>query len=195
MSLPTFKVILIGDENTGKTSIIHRYTRNSFPEIHFPTPLPDETTQNVNNYCNLTICDTAGAEEWRSINPVVFRNSNAVIFVSSYDNEQSLCDLKDIWFPMVNDNLGNDVPAILVVNKDDIDENLKNIEKNQIDQIKTEINACEFISVSAKKNKNVDKLFELVAKKIAENPPASNQSVVINDKNTKNDENGRGCGC
>ena len=44
----TFKVIIIGDTNTGKTSIIHQYTRKSFPKSHLTTPMPTEHIINSN---------------------------------------------------------------------------------------------------------------------------------------------------
>lgn len=194
MSLPTYKVIVIGDENTGKTSIIHQYTRKSFPMTHFLTPLPIEHSKNVNNKCNLIIWDTAGVKEWQSMNETIYHNSNAVIYLSSFDNQQSLRDLKDVWFPKVNQYLKN-IPTIMAVNKDDLDDDHKLIEINEIEEMKDEISACELIFVSAKDYKNVDELFGLVADKLAENTPPSDQSVDINAKKSEKSEKGGGCGC
>lgn len=160
----TFKIIVIGNTNTGKTSIIHQYTRHSFPEAHFTTPLPIEHTQSVNG-CILDIWDTAGAEEWQSMNSSVYHGSNAVIFLCSYDEQKSLDDLKDTWRPKILQYLsdGNNVKFFLAVNKSDIPEDDKKIEENQIQQMKNDINAIESFSVSAKDNINVNELFQAVA--------------------------------
>ena len=191
MSLPKFKIIVIGDENTGKTSIIHQYTRKSFPTAHFTTPLPIEHMKSMNNKCILSIWDTAGADEWKSMNPSVFHGSHAVIYLASFDNQKSLSDLKNGWFPTVNEHLQN-IPSFLAVNKDDLDDDHKVIEINEIEQMKNEIDACDLIFVSAKENKNVDELFGLVADKLVENPPPPDQSLDI--KNEKNEGKKR-CGC
>lgn len=195
MSVPTFKVIVIGDEGTGKTSIIYQYIKKTFPKAHFATPLPVEQSKNVNNKCNLNIWDTAGSKDWQSMNESVYHGSNAVIYLSSFNNQESLSNLKDIWFPKVNRYLETDIPSFLVVNKDDLEDNEKTIETNEIEQMKNEINACELLLVSAKENKNVDELFELVANKLTEKPQLPEKSVDINDKNSKNSENSGGCGC
>lgn len=173
MSLQTFKVIVIGDTNTGKTSIIHQYTRKNFPEAHFTTPLPIEHSKNVNGKCNLDIWDTAGAEEWQSMNSSVYHGSQAIIYLCSYDNSKSLSDLKEVWLPMISKHVGDDVPTFLAVNKDDLSEEQKIIENEEIESMKSEIKACDFISVSAKNNTNVEELFSMVADKLIQVNPAS----------------------
>ena len=42
-----YKLVLIGDSNTGKTSILLRYTTDSFPKIHNCTLGVDFKTKNI----------------------------------------------------------------------------------------------------------------------------------------------------
>lgn len=67
-SLFTFKIILLGDNNVGKTSIFLRYTQGSFPyrthatigvdfRIHYQEVEPGVTVQ-------LLLFDTAGQEKF-----------------------------------------------------------------------------------------------------------------------------------
>lgn len=193
MSLPTYKVIVIGDTNTGKTSIIHQYTRNNFPEAHFTTPLPIEHSKNVNGKCNLDIWDTAGAEEWQSMNSSVYHGSDAVIYLCSYDNAKSLSDIRDVWKSKIGDHINANVPTFLAVNKDDLEDDQKIIENDEIESMKNEIGARDFISVSAKTNTRVEDLFKMVAEELIKVHPAS-QSAPAPVPKTET-EKSKGCSC
>ena len=192
MSNRPYKVIVIGNTNTGKTSIIHQYTRGNFPEAHFTTPLPIEHSKSVNNV-NLDIWDTAGAEEWQSMNSSVYHGSDAVIYLCSYDEQQSLNDLKDVWFQMVAKYLSPDVPSILAVNKSDLPDDQRLIEENGIESIRKEINAFKTIYVSAKENINVNELFKEIAEKLSNSKQKEVPKPVIIDKPGTKTKGESGC--
>lgn len=194
MSIPTFKVIVIGDTNTGKTSIIHQYTRQNFPEAHFTTPLPIEHSKSVNGNCNLDIWDTAGAEEWQSMNTSVYHGSDAIIYLCAYDNQESLTNLKEVWQPMVNKYIGADsVLSFLAVNKSDLSEEQKNITQENIDQTKDDIKAISSFIVSAKRNTNVSELFEEVAAKLTIKASKNAPKTVTVDDTPKQESEKKGC--
>lgn len=179
----TYKVIVIGNTNSGKTSIIHRFIRGDFLEAQFTIPLPIEHAKNVSNKCNLDIWDTTGAEEWQSMNSSIYHGSQAIIYLCSSDDPKSLSDLKDVWFPIVNEYLGSsqNLPSILAVNKLDLPDHSKVIENDQIEEVKNEIKAFEYLEVSAKDNYNVNQLFEDIANKLtcgSENESTQQPKVV-----------------
>ena len=165
--IPTYNIAVIGDTNTGKTSIISQYTRKSFPEQYLPTLLPIEQTKNLDNTCNLAIWDTAGSEDWISLNAPTFHQANAIILLCSIDSQKSLDNIKGYWMPILDNYVDvKKVPLILAVNKSDIPEIEKVITDEQINEMKNEIKAFETIIVSAKENSNVTELFELVANRL-----------------------------
>lgn len=192
----TYKVIVIGNTNSGKTSIIHRFVRGNFPQLQFCTPLPIEHAKNVNNNCNLDIWDTTGAEEWQSMNSSIYHGTQAIVYLCSSDNPKSLSDLKEVWFPKVNEYLGSsqNIPSILAVNKLDLPIDSKVIDNNQIEEVKNEINAFEYLEVSAKDNYNVNKLFEDIANKLtsgSKTESTQNPKVVdLNEQQEETEKNG-----
>lgn len=195
MTFPTFKVIIIGDTSTGKTSIINRYAKQIFSEAHFVTPVPVEHMQKVNGNCNLDIWDTAGAEEWQSMNKSVYHGTHAIIYLCSYDNQESLTNLKEVWLPRVSEHISTDnVLSFLAVNKSDLPEDFKNITEENIDQMKGEIKALKCFIVSAKNNTNINELFSEVATRLVEKAPKNNQNPVsLNDQQIQDGDQKSGC--
>ena len=190
----TFKVIVIGDTYTGKTSIIHQFTRGNFPEAHFTTPLPIEHSKNVCG-CNLDIWDTAGADEWQSMNSSVYHGSNAVIYLCAYDSQKSLSDLKDEWYPKMTTFLSDfqKVKFFLAVNKSDLPKEEQTIEENEIRQIQTEINATQLFYVSAKENTNVKELFEAVANELKKDCTSPSNEIRVTDQQQQQQQKDKGC--
>lgn len=87
----TFKVILLGDSSSGKTSIIQRFVNNKFEEkdnVHIlsiqPTIGIDFLGKNVTHNsttCRLQLWDTAGQERYRSLIPSYLKDAVCAIFV------------------------------------------------------------------------------------------------------------------
>ena len=79
------KIALIGPSAVGKTSIIQRFTRNTFEQIN-PTLNGSCIKQDVfldKNVVTLEIWDTAGQEKYRSLGPLFYRD--AVLCVAVFD--------------------------------------------------------------------------------------------------------------
>jgi small GTP-binding protein len=163
-----FKVILIGPSTTGKTSIIRRYTQNDFLEAHFITPLPVQNTARIDGPdCVLAIWDTAGSEDWQSMNTTVYHGSDAVIFVGSFDRKESLDDLVTTWKPRVLEHLALDsVVHVLAVNKSDLMEEGE-VTQSDIDRRAAELDpGMRSMNVSAKNNVGITELFKYVANEL-----------------------------
>jgi small GTP-binding protein len=101
LSKKTYKIVLLGDSSTGKTSIIDRFVNNKFElkdnvQIHLwqPTIGIDFLGKNVNHHsstCRLQLWDTAGQERYRSLIPTYLKDAICAIFVF---------DLTSKWLPM-----------------------------------------------------------------------------------------------
>ena len=183
-----FKVVLIGSSETGKTSIFLRYCENKFMESSFATLSADykkkrTTIKKYGVHIELQIWDTAGQERFRTITPMFFKGSNAIIIVTEKDDK---IEELDYWVKNAKYWCSNydQMALYLVLNKNDLDgvlakeESLKNytLEKN-----------LKFYSVSAKTGHNIDSLFEDVAcdiyNKISIPMSLSNKKLLEASKN------------
>jgi len=157
-----YKVILLGSQSVGKTSIIHRAINRVDFETS-PTVGVSHFTRTYEidrNMINLNIWDTAGQEKYRSIATLYYRGANAIVFVYSLDEEQSLKDIVEWYNNVKNQNL-EDVKFFLVANKSDL-VNERKVSQQQGDEMAKRINA-EFIEVSAVAGNNIEELFNSIA--------------------------------
>ena len=101
LSIPC-QVVLIGEGGVGKTSIISRYTSNTFASVLLPTPGAGFTTkiiflQDENQYIKFQIWDTAGQEKFRSLAKAFYNNAAVCILVYDITRKRSFEELKKYW--------------------------------------------------------------------------------------------------
>lgn len=87
-----FKIVLIGESNTGKTSMLIRFADNIFSDHYLCTIGVDfkiKTLKVDNKVIKLQIWDTAGQERFRSISHAYYRNSHGCIAVYDITSKQS----------------------------------------------------------------------------------------------------------
>ena len=153
------KCVLLGNENTGKSSIVYRYIDDTFnkePGSTIGCSFYINKTKINNRNVNLNIWDTSGAERYRSLLPMYFRSAHVILIcidLSIYINE----DLVEYWVNEIDNNIDINSKRIYIVGtKSDI----KNEEYRNYLMKKLEIYP-EFIYIetSAKNNINISKLF------------------------------------
>lgn len=191
-----FKVILLGATNTGKTSIIRRYMGQEYMDVHFVTPLPVQSSKPICRdgrvSCELAIWDTAGSEDWVSMNATVYRDTQAVIFVASYDESNSLDDLTSTWVDRLKGYINpEDYCSIIAMNKCDLDQTDCQVTR-EMAQEKAEAMGCEFIEVSAKVDIGIDTLFDKVVDLLDKKFPGQGATDVV-PLRQNNNENAKAC--
>ena len=109
MELNTCKIVLIGESNIGKTSIMNRFLKKKFEEIYKPTTTIHYESVLIyksNNYSiKLVFWDTAGQERFNSLTKMVYKNANIIILTYSIDNKLSFEKIKNFWYNDINDNV------------------------------------------------------------------------------------------
>ena len=109
MELNTCKIVLIGESNVGKTSIMNRFLKKKFEEIYKPTTAIHYESVLIyksNNYSiKLVFWDTAGQERFNSLTKMVYKNANIIILTYSIDNKLSFEKIKNFWYNDINDNV------------------------------------------------------------------------------------------
>ena len=172
------KIMLIGDSNVGKTSIIKRYCKNIFSKSHISTVGIDLETKNIKigkHIINLQLWDTAGQERYRVLSKNYYNNSDAFIIVYDITNSKSFENVTN-WIMQIKENASENVKIVLFGNKSDLeDQRIINEEEGKKFAKDNNIN---FYETSAENGANVEKaIIDLVKE-------------VINDENfTKGSEN------
>ena len=154
------KLILIGDSDVGKSTILLNYTENYFSEKLIATIGLENKVKTINIRglnTKLQIWDTAGQEKFHSLTKGFFRNTDGILLIFDLTNKESFNNIKT-WIEEVEDNSDSKTKKLLVGNKIDMKDNIV-VSNNEIDNLckKKKIN---YIEVSGKQNINVSKAFE-----------------------------------
>ena len=93
-----YKMILIGDEDVGKSSIISKIMnkKHSADTYHFKKEI-----QINNEIISFEIWDTVGQERFRAVTPFFYENSKIVILCYDITSKSSFQNLKDYWYNQV----------------------------------------------------------------------------------------------
>ncbi|XP_070771284.1 ras-related protein Rab-20 [Enoplosus armatus] len=117
MKKPDVKVVLLGDMNVGKTSLLHRYTERKFKDT-ISTVGGAFFLKQWGPY-NISIWDTAGREQFHGLGSMYCRGAAAVILTYDVTNWQSLAELEE-RFLSLTDTANHDCIYALVGNKADL---------------------------------------------------------------------------
>lgn len=174
-----YKILIVGDINSGKTSILDQFTNNHFDGAYISTIgidfnvkiLPIDDKVNV----KLQIWDTCGQERFRALTRSYYRNADAIVIVYDITSEKSF-DNAQIWIKEVEQYLDSNVLAVLVGNKSDLymDRKVQYFQGYQLSQDKN----MEFFETSAKYDSNIETLFQFIAHKLYNTKKKSIKKVV-----------------
>lgn len=158
--LPVLKVVIAGDENVGKTSLVRRYCEDKFEESRVATIGVDfhtQTCQLPEGKVKLSIWDMAGQERFRFFRQDFYRGALATALVYDVTASESLLNLGE-WAKDVVEVIPNQ-KFLVVGNKIDL-ETVVNLAAAE--QFASSLNASH-IQTSAKTGEGVEDLFKALA--------------------------------
>ena len=154
------KLIVVGNQSTGKSCILNRFVNETFDENYQATIGLDFQSKNVTIHdqdVRLILYDTAGQEKFRSLIPMYIREAQIILLIYDISNRDSFDSLPK-WLREVMDVKNSEAVFALIGNKIDLENERKvTFEEGQkfADQ-----NNFIFQEVSAKDGTNFQKLFE-----------------------------------
>jgi small GTP-binding protein len=157
-----FKIILIGDCDTGKTSLINRYVKRMFNEKYVCTIGVDFMMKSAlieENLIKLQIWDTAGMERYKHITLSYYRGAHAAIICFDLTNRLSFESLNR-WMKEYSNYHKDSNTFVIVGNKSDLAE--REVNKEEILKF-VEIHNSIYFETSAKNGNNIDELFNHMA--------------------------------
>uniref|UniRef100_A0A3Q1F0X7 GTP-binding protein rhoA-like n=1 Tax=Acanthochromis polyacanthus TaxID=80966 RepID=A0A3Q1F0X7_9TELE len=175
-NLEFFKVVVVGDRDSGRTSLIITYTTGEYPESFLPKTV-DSTFANAvfeGQAFQLSILDTSGTEDYPRLRPLSYAYADVVLICYDVMSPSSFDNVFQRWYPEVK-QICVGVPIILVGCKTDLrsdkflEEELWSLGQNYIkytqgEEARRKINAAAYLECSAKCNENVQNVFREATK-------------------------------
>jgi len=173
------KLVLLGEMNCGKTSLVYRLVKNSFHDRIEPTIGAAFVVKNLlvdGVQIKLEIWDTAGQDRYRSLAPMYYRGAAAAILVYDITRRSSFEAMRK-WVQELQKQSQSTPNIILAIagNKCDLP-NQREISQQDLDKYIAELrketkqsgSEDPFISLecSAKSGQNVNELFTDICRKL-----------------------------
>ena len=153
-------LMLLGDGQVGKTSLIARITGNEFDESLLTTIGKSSHTYEVELHgynLKMKIWDTAGQERFKSMSVNVIKNAEGLLLTYSITSRESFNNLES-WLKQLNDAKDiSKIPIVIVGNKSDL-EKLRIVKYEEGKEFADKHN-YHFYEVSAKTGQNVKEAF------------------------------------
>ena len=124
----SIKIIILGDSNVGKTSLIQRLINKEFVNPSATLGIEYHTyIISLNEFkIRMQIWDTAGQEKFNSLVKSYYQNAEVGIFIYSIDKEDSFNDIKT-WYKNFKENSTQNSFNILIGNKKDLEEEKREV--------------------------------------------------------------------
>lgn len=186
------KLVVIGNGNVGKTSLLYAFKDNRFCHTYVPTLFEGNThvIEVDNKRIELLLIDTAGQEEYgrygvffvdyfvdisfRRLRVLGYPNTQVILICFAFDSPDSLTCVEEKWAPEVK-HYCHHVPILLIANKRDLrdDPSVHERIRTQNQKLVTtedallcakKIGARNYLECSAKTREGVQEVFEYAAR-------------------------------
>jgi len=171
-----FKITIVGDSTVGKTSLIKRYTKNTFEKDYISTlgMQFSKFEEDLNGtLVELFLWDLAGQESFSTLRDRFYKGSSGAIIVFSLAPEEieSFYHI-DKWRLNIKETCGN-IPVILFGNKADlVDQNALITSPNyatsdiHVTKLAQDLNIMKYFKTSALTGQGVKDAFQTLVYKL-----------------------------
>lgn len=188
------KIVLIGEADVGKTSLMSQFVANTFSERTEPTIGCDIQCKSLSiegRQIEVKLWDTAGCERFQTMLPLYYRGCHGAILVYDVTNKKSFERLRD-WLVELKNNLTNDDAVVMIVGNK-IDKSGRKVSKEEGNTYAKQRSAL-FIETSAKTSEGVAIAFEELLIKIIQTPGLIDTGERGFNLNNSGGDQASGCG-
>ncbi len=161
-----FKVCVIGNGGVGKSSAVRRYSEGIFSEEYQVTVGVSHSSHTIvfegtdgPTAVKVIIWDLGGQDKFRFVRPMFYRAARGLVLMFDITDKRSFEDLPR-WLNEARENIGYEVPIVLVANKVD----LPNHEISEEEIIRyADFLGAEYVLTSVKTGENVENMFAKLA--------------------------------
>ncbi|KAG2184199.1 hypothetical protein INT44_009214 [Umbelopsis vinacea] len=170
---PTLKLLLIGNSSVGKSSLLLRFTDDTFlPQDEVSATIGVDFKVSMmevdGKRYKLTIWDTAGQERFRTLTSSYYRGAQGVILVYDVSNRDTFDALQNWYTELQTYSSSKDVVKMIVGNK--VDKESSRVVTYKEGAAMAQKLQTLFVECSAKTKVGVQEAFEELVQKIIETP-------------------------
>ena len=166
-----FKIVLAGDKDVGKSSLLLRFCDNTFSEDLKGTIGVDFKKKNIElKYdsklipITLSIWDFAGEEKFRTLFPPYIKGATAALLLFDMTNKESMEGLEN-WVKIIDENASKNVVKSFIGTKIDLKDK-QEVNAEEAKDFCSKYNAKEIFMTSSKTGENVKEAFLDIAKEV-----------------------------
>ncbi len=181
-----YKIVIIGDQHVGKTSILSRYKYEVVETVYSPTVGIDFLTKNVfleDKTIRLILWDTAGQERFKSLIPSYLKNANCIILTYDISNKASFTSLSK-WYDDSKEHVNDNTLFVICGNKKDLK---RSVTQKEIKDFSNEKNIPFCAEVSALTGEGINEMFNNIVKKFCETLNIMSSENKIEDLTDENE--------
>ena len=152
------KLILIGDQSVGKTSLLSKFISGKFSDLYHETIGVEFATKNIaiseTKKLKCQFWDASGSEKYRSIISAYFKGASAILAVYDLTNQASFDSVKDQLLHCYKRHISADTAVMVIGNKLDLADEKRQVSRQDLGEFTGE-NRFMAAEVSAKVGSNL----------------------------------------
>lgn len=186
-----FSIVIVGDENVGKTCILNKYCNNQFSfskKKQKSLEIYKKTITINGEEIRLKLWDTQYNESYFKLNKQIYERADCIIYACSLNNKDSFANI-DSWYQILSDNIElSNKQMMILVNKCDLEEE-RAVSKEEMKQ-KADSLDMTYYEVSALNGNGLEDAFKAILTKVV-----STYSKTGDSQELKQDENTNSSNC
>lgn len=155
------KIVLVGDDAVGKTSLAITYSTGDFPNDYIPTVSDTIMENKVHDGESLAVSvwDTVGSDDYDRLRPLSYPETNLFLVCFSVTNRDSFDSVSQKWIPEISHH-APDAKWILVGTRSDIRDEQGVVTQDEAQALVEQSKGSGYVECSSLNQTGISEVFE-----------------------------------